>query len=891
MRKILRFERSTLCALLGTTLLTPFVVSTSAFAQNTQKPAPDDVVVEEVVVTGTLLRGVAPAGSNTLSVGQEQITASGASSSAQLLASVPQVADTFNTRPAVSGAQASQTINRVSLRTLPGGGGGGGSSTLFLVDGHRVPGMGVKQTIGDPDAIAPGAIARVEIVTDGGSSTYGADAVGGVINFITRRQYNGVEASARYGTADGFKSVDTNLTVGKTVGDTSAYLSYNYAWHGKLYGRDRDFAKTYDYVLNAPAALTCAPGNVAIGATVYALPGLTAGLGNRCDITENQTILPSEERHSVFAGFSTNFGSAKFDLRGFYTHRQNVGSSGFPTGQVSISPTTSTGGVNPFYRSVGGANAAAAQTVMFNLANVRGAETLNTSTLNAWQIAPTLTFDIGSNWQVRTLASYGQGYNVNIARGFDTGTLSSLVQRGLFNPYDPTAAVNAPYMGSLRDFGEYGRGVNKLANLRTIADGRLFALPGGDVRAAVGAEWLREEYKVLSGTSALSAVTAPRGSAARHTEAVFGEIQVPVVGEGNRLQGVHDLSLSLSGRYDHYSDFGGTFNPKIGATYGVTDWLRFRGTWGKSFQAPSLADTAAAAGSSIIALPFVVYQKAGFPALPGQAQIFLSGGGANLKPQKAKTWNVGFEVEPPMIDNLSIRANYYKIDFRDLISIPPVFNPSVYYALFSGYTINPTAAQVAAFGAQAPGGSSVVAPYVLRDGQVYSIIDGRRQNLATAATDGIDFSVSYTRPTRFGSVYGSLAGNKILTIQQQAKTGAAVVDVTDNGPHVRATATIGTTVGDLRAQLAVSHQSSFRVNPTAANLQQSKLDAYDITKLYVEYRVSRPGVFQDTVLSLNVENLFDVDPPAYNGSLNGGNGYAGGNPLGRFVQVGIKREF
>ena len=124
-------------------------------------------------------------------------------------------------------------------------------------------------------------------------------------------------------------------------------------------------------------------------------------------------------------------------------------------------------------------------------------------------------------------------------------------------------------------------------------------------------------------------------------------MQIPFVGDGNRVTGIYSLSLSASGRYDDYSDFGDTFNPKFGLTYEPLEWVKLRGTWGKSFQAPSLSDGSGAAPPTIFAFPLVIFANPAQAPVPGQAQIFLGGGGTELKPQKSTNWSAGFEFTPP----------------------------------------------------------------------------------------------------------------------------------------------------------------------------------------------------------------------------------------------------
>ncbi len=174
-----------------------------AAAQN-QSPADEGAKDDsEIVVTGTLVRGVAPTGTNVIGVTADAVAATGAATTAQLLQSVPQMG-AFNALQFPTGFGNSVTINRPNLRNLPGVNTAGGSSTLVLLDGHRIVGMGITSASPDPDVIPSSAIERLEVVPDGGSAIYGSDAVAGVLNFTTRKKFDGVQVGGKIGFADNY---------------------------------------------------------------------------------------------------------------------------------------------------------------------------------------------------------------------------------------------------------------------------------------------------------------------------------------------------------------------------------------------------------------------------------------------------------------------------------------------------------------------------------------------------------------------------------------------------------------------------------------------------------------------------------------------------------------
>jgi len=134
--------------------------------------------VEEIVVTGTALRGVAPVGSNLVSVNREALQATGSQTVTGALASVPALSG-------ITGQGTTSAFYQPSIHQL---GASASNSTLVLIDGHRGPTGGTNHTFLDPNIVPGIAIERVEVLAEGASSLYGSDAVAGVINFITRKR-------------------------------------------------------------------------------------------------------------------------------------------------------------------------------------------------------------------------------------------------------------------------------------------------------------------------------------------------------------------------------------------------------------------------------------------------------------------------------------------------------------------------------------------------------------------------------------------------------------------------------------------------------------------------------------------------------------------------------
>jgi len=154
------------------------------------------------------------------------------------------------------------------------------------------------------------------------------------------------------------------------------------------------------------------------------------------------------------------------------------------------------------------------------------------------------------------------------------------------------------------DFFNYGRAKNSMWNARAVFDGPLFTLPAGPARAAGGVEYTREELEsqIQQNTSANLALI-PVGKVSHNIKSAFAELNIPLLGgEGSMI---HSLSVAVSGRYDDYSDYGHTFNPKYGIDFAPWSWLMLHANWGKSFQAPSLSASSALSPASLTNFGFV----------------------------------------------------------------------------------------------------------------------------------------------------------------------------------------------------------------------------------------------------------------------------------------------
>jgi iron complex outermembrane receptor protein len=867
--------------------------------------AQDDA--EEIVVTGTNLRGVAPVGTNVVSFSEEQVAATGATSTNDVLAKIPQITSNFNrVNPSSPGQGYGITSSTPNIRNI-----GGTGTTLVLVDGHRLVGAGILGDFPDPGIIPPGALERVEVVPDGGSSIYGSDAIGGVINLITRRRFDGVEVQGRYGFADDYYQYDMGATVGRDWGNGSAYVAYNFAKNDAILGIDRDYFQQLPTLSNQ-----CAPGTITVGTTNYALPGRAPGTQNLCDITDYSALVGAEQRHSVMAGLYQELGSAlTVDVKAYYTSRD----VNTPKRQFTATGTITS--QNPYFSPV---VAETQQTVNFSFADAFGPYFYSTTANDQWGVTPTLTADLGGSWQLRVLGNYGRNHTEVHEPLVNSGALTTALAQTstatALNPYNPSAS-NAAVLTAIRNYENYGASKQDLVNARAILDGALFSLPGGEVRVAVGAEYTHNNYAAEAAAERVPGDVSPavtqRVSVSRNIKSVFGEIAIPIFGSDNGFAGLESLVVSGSARYDDYSDVGGTFNPKLGVTWKPGGGLTIRGNWGTSFNAPSLTDTAGAVDTRLQIFNYLVLVAAGaaplltHPTIPlasgpnilGNVALLPAGGNVLLKPQEAETYSVGADFEPAFIPGLKLSATYYNIDFTNAIQVAaPTSN--VFTSQFAQFAlVDPTAAEVRArlgpnfqtTGLFAPASLDALCTSRTPSSPCfypYVFYDFRRQNVGTVKTDGIDFAASYLRPTRFGSINANIAGTRVLNRKEQAIAGAPVIDaLATDRVKLFLSASLGATVGNFTAQSTLTHNGGYRLGTPAGT--QTEVGSFSVVDLFFAYNFEGDGVLGGTSLTLNVNNVFDQDPPFFNGCTQFSSycGFANGSTLGRLVQFGIRKRF
>ncbi len=865
-------------------------VSAAALAPHAlAQDAGNQMQLEEIVVTGTLIRGVEVAGSNPISMDAENILETGAVTTNELLAALPQVSNFFNQRPETDprGAALAQ-VNRPNLRNLPGVSTISGSTTLLLLDGHRLAPVGTDQATPDADAIPTIVMERVELVTDGGSSLYGADAVGGVINFTTIDKFDGVKVDLGYDAGDDYNGWQGSLLAGTDWDSGSGYIALATTDRDSVLIEDRDWAAQGDWnedgTVLTPSGTEClepvgavttwfwfAPASIWTDNPAAPGAGVTP-VGEPCDIDGKSSLLPEQQRDNIFGGLTQQLGdSMTFDLKAYYMDRETTYDR-YPTGDTIGEPSPNEQGL------VGGATGDLTSTSQVGFSYGAHPAYRNRQLkldIETWGITPELTIDLPNSWQIRNTLFYGESKNEVVDPQSNRAKLIEYVNGGQLDPLN-VGTADAAVVNDILNWQLYDYVEQELLDLRVIADGDVFELPAGMLKAAIGAEYARDEASKKNGETTYGGTgSLDTRSDHRDVYSAFVELSIPVF---------ESLELSVSARYDDYSDFGNTTNPQFGFSYNPTDWLHIYGKYAESFNAPTVIDSISPGiGRFVPNAAAGVPDPLGVRTDPNRDDVLIfEGSSGALGPQTAESMGFGFELRP--LDELSINLYYYEIEFVDLLAAVNPQLSSVVLLNPDKFIFEPTQEEWDSLLAQIDNAEqfSDIDP-----ADVGVVVDRRVDNTDEAELKGYDFSARYTHDTSGGTFSYGVAGNYqdefILT-----KAGADIDQLTYL-PDLTVSADVGWSQDNAQARVTFRYTGSSDADPAIA-VNQDDVDSFLTTNLFIGYTFEGEGFVDGLSVRFNLDNVFDEEPSEYRTQRN--LSYSENTwSLGRMFKFGISKTF
>jgi outer membrane receptor for ferrienterochelin and colicin len=760
-------------------------IALSAPPKNAEAASNEEAAIvpglETVVVTGSHIRGGVTA-SSSIVLNRKAIEETGYSTIDQVTQSLPENFGGGAQRGTLLGDGSDESVNNLANGSAVNLRGLGSHATLVLLDGHRLPGSSASE-IQDISMIPLNVVDRIDVVPDGASAVYGADAVAGVVNIVTRQDLDGVLLQARYGAATegGYDEKGASMAAGTTFSNGSVVASYDYLDQSQLLASDRTYSQ---------------------GATV-------AGPTD---------LLPHDISQSLFL-----------------------------KGNLQVTPDLK------LYASAYGTTRQDD-----NLDSIFG-----TTTLYRYQVLAN-QFNVSGGAQYQFLGTW------------------------LAELYAGVSQNHVKSLGSAHGNSDTSTFNHGQADLQASADGALLSLPGGDVRLAVG-----DEYRSENISESDVKEPALNARASRSVESVYAELLIPLVGADNARPGVQSLQLTIAGRYDDYSDFGSTFNPKYGLVWNPVADLKMRGTYGTSYRAPTFQELVTEYElDALLYLP-----NPNVPA--GQTLTLLRafGSNADLKPETARTWSAGGDFTPSELPGLNLSATWFNVNFsnrieRVITNIVATYTDPAYTPLID---TSPDPALLAMLVARPFTGNSgfysyTGAPFTLAD--IQALVDDRYQNVAVSHVDGLDLSTSYTHEFDFGQVQAELNATWLANDTFQLTRDAATSDVLNTVDHpvdFKLRAAMGWQGQSFGINGALNFVDGYTNDTVAPTIPIASWTTVDLRLTYNPGADVLRGAFESSQLALSISNLFDAHPPFVSSPANFATpiGYdpTNASPIGRLISV------
>lgn len=803
-------------------------------------------------------------------------------------------------------------VSGISLRGL------GSGSTLVLVDGRRAlqsgagnRGSATQQGFVDLNTIPLGMVDHIELITDGASSLYGADAVAGVINIVLKKDWRGNELTGTVKASEhgGGRERSVSLTSGFTAGKLRGTVNVSYYDRAALKASQRSFSKNQDHrAIIAGYDATGAPvyGRdrrlnwgypAAIMARIGTLAGITDPSGNptryailRSGVTGTPTLadfvgvtattasglqkgstaafddlIPASERYSV----GGNFNYTVNDRVEIYARYSFSDTRSKTDTQPGVTGAATSSGFGNFSSVVPAAYNPFGQDIAVGLMHPEFGSIWQRVHTQAHNFLVGATGSIGKTWRWDAGVNYQEQDVFQLTRNFNGAAITA----ALNNP-DPSLRLN-PFIDArvagVTQAAIYERmaiypSVASGSNGTTAdftADGTLFDIWGGPVQLAVGGTYSRFENDSTSTGYSIAVtpvVTTNMVAGARESFAGFSELNIPLFGKPNAVALLRRLDLNVSARYEDQGSAGHTTVPKFGASWAPVQSLLIRASYSEGFRAPALTEyqTATSSGTASGIID---------PRRNETYSVTVTrGSNAGVKPESSSTTFYGLVYEPTFAKGLSLQVNYYRTVQQDVIQVPTAQMLVSNEALFPGRIVR--AASTDAL----PGRISTV--------------DITYANFGDVRNESLDFVVDYTLPwEQLGRWRVSANASHVLAAERNLRPGVPLAD--DNGdtyspPDWNFITSLFWNRGSWSAAAFGTYLSGFNTN-SGGNIWTNNTAIVSSTYPSVWKLDLRGGYeFKNGVwrgrgknlrVQVGVSNVFDKEPPfadnmyGYNGSL------------------------
>lgn len=811
--------------------------------------------IEKIEVTGSHIRRTDMEGpSPVATLTAEDIEKTGVTDLIGLFTKLPISGQgTFSTQGNSSDGTANGGSS-ISLRGL------GADSTLILINGRRVAVSPFARQIDtafvDINNIPIAAIKRIDILKDGASATYGADAIAGVINVILKDDYEGFEISAKTSDTSEGGGAEQNLSIlwgSKSNNSSHTFIVDYFDREETLYG-DRHYAATANQAartglpdandfrsssgIPGTIALASNPGNRLIdtfGNDVCA-PEDTDLANNLCryDYAPHMTLVPATERVSF--NYMGNYEIS--DTTRVFTEFSAQNSKTVIKGAASPS-------FNELFMSGDNPNHPFADDADHEF---HGQDlTMRRRTVDIGNRKKLVNSDyyraiIGAEGEIGEWeweAAYSYIKSESVERGVDgfpnIVRMQEAIDSGLYNPFEPSSNTQEALDYFETTTTRTGKSSNKSVDV--TVSGPIADLPAGELMLAVGAEHRKEsiadnpDAQYINGEIFGTEATAAAGG--RDNTAVYAELAIPAL---------DTLELQVAVRHEDYSDFGKTTDPKLAFIWNPSEDLSIRGSYGTAFRAPSLhqiglGDTQESPN---------LIDKARCDAVGNinkacelQEYTAIITGNRDLNAETSTSYNIGLIYQ--FTDNFDFSLDYYDYDIEDVILKDTQdkfdkegLNPDVVVRLPSDDPNDP--------------------------GEVVLIRD-RYENLGNVSTTGLDLDLSYRMENDMGTFDFSYVLNYVLDYEDFRPTVGVFAQEGDfTQPEYRWTIAGTWSKDDWAANFAVNYIAEFKQDQAIRTRADGTFLPDVDAMTTVDASVSYLG-FDNISLTLGATNLFDEEPP------------------------------
>jgi len=413
-----------------------------------------------------------------------------------------------------------------------------------------------------------------------------------------------------------------------------------------------------------------------------------------------------------------------------------------------------------------------------------------------------------------------------------------------------------------------------------LVNGRIFTLPAGDIKTAFGGELRRE----TSGLRVNTKGSGPPKRIARDVSALFAELDVPIFSSANARPLLQELTLTGAGRWEHYSDFGDTANPKFGIRWKPGHELLLRATDGTSFNAPTLREASLQGTTQTIVWPEADPTTGGITNA-----LLVLGYAKHIGPEFARTKTIGGDYEPDWAKGLKLSATWFETRYANRIGTPPglpfsaLSNPL--YA--SEILRNPTPAQVAATVA-----GTQYFSIGLPLSSVGAIVHGEDQNLSSEDIKGWDLGATFIHALGAGTLTLAFNGEHIDSFMVKLTAAVPATEVGDtafNPAKWKTRTTASWTWREWTFGGSLNTIGSYTNNLVPPPYPRVK--AYDTVDGQISYRFStHMQPLSGLMASVSIIDLFDTQAPAVAGSPSGFDP-TNASPLGRVWTVSLRKRW